>query len=106
MPVPECSETYAAGDAVASYLVAVTLWGRDQSVLLALVSALHRRGVEVVTAQLTEPIADQRRFDATISMTARQARNVEATLGNLVFVADVEVAPLRTLAAVGSGSAM
>ncbi|WP_426242358.1 hypothetical protein [Nocardioides sp. LHG3406-4] len=61
--------------------------------------------MEVLTAQLTAPVADSRRFDATITTTARQARTVAATLGNLIHVTDVELVPVRRLSAVVHESA-
>jgi len=92
-------------DALRPYSVTVTVCGGDQSVLLALVSALHRRQVEVLTVGLTERVADRRQFKATIMTTARQARTVEATLDNLIPVTEAEVVPSRTWAVVPHCSA-
>ena len=83
---------HAAGEAEASYAVAVALDGGDHSTLLALAFALHRRGVDVLAAQLSWPVADRRTFAATIRTTPRRAGTVEATLRNLVHVTDVSMA--------------
>lgn len=73
------------------FSVAVDLTGRNSSALLSLVSTLHRRGVDVLSAELTRPTADRRTFTATFHATERQARAVEASLRNLVDVVGVEM---------------
>ncbi len=84
----------------APYAVTVAWHGTDPSTLLALASVLHRRGVDVLDARLTAPVAGSRAFEATILATARQAATVEATLRGLVPVTDVHLAPVAVLAAV------
>jgi hypothetical protein len=74
-----------------TYSVAVALTGRDSSALLSLVSTLHRRGVDVLDAELTRPFANSRAFTATFHATLRQARIVEASLRNLIDVVGVEM---------------
>jgi acetolactate synthase regulatory subunit len=73
------------------YSVAVALIARDSSTLLSLVSTLHRRGVDVLSAELTRPTAGRRAFTATFHASWRQARTVEASLRNLVDVVGVEM---------------
>ena len=80
-------------DRETTYSVVVELSGDDRSILLALASALHRRGVDVVDARLAMSGEDHRRFEATIVATARQAGTVEATLMNLVHVTRARVIP-------------
>jgi hypothetical protein len=80
------------GEEVADYWVAVSVDGGDHSTLLALASALHRRGVDVLSAQLSWPIAGRRSFEATIRATPRAARTVEGTLRNLIRVTHVSMA--------------
>ena len=73
------------------YSVAVVLADGDGSALLSVVSALHRRGVEVLDAELTRSAAGRRSFTATFVATCRQARTVEGSLRNLVHVIRAEV---------------
>ncbi len=73
------------------YSVAVVLADGDSSALLSVVSMLHRRGVDVLEAELTRPAADRRFFTATFTATWRQARTVEASLRNLVHAVSVEL---------------
>lgn len=90
-----------AGESVAPYSVACSIRGGDRATLLCLASALHRRGVDVLTAELSGPVAERRTFEATILATPRQAGTVAATLGNLVLVTDVSVERAGALAGAG-----
>jgi hypothetical protein len=56
--------------------------------LLGLASVLHRRGVEVVEAELGRPVDDRRVFSATFTAAPRQASTVLRTFENLVDVVD------------------
>jgi len=73
------------------YWVSVSLARGDDAALLTLASALHRRGVSVLAAELTYPVEDHRTFEALIVATPRQARTVEATLRGLVPVTGATV---------------
>ncbi len=86
------------------FSVVASLHSGDRSTLLGLASALHRRGVDVLTAELTCPVEARRTFEATILATARQAETVEATLRNLVHVAEVRVVASSALMAVAGGA--
>ncbi|WP_116951906.1 hypothetical protein [Jiangella endophytica] len=69
--------------------MSVVLVGSDRAALLALVSTLHRRGVDVLEADLSRPAGGRRVFNATIAATPRQASSVEASLGQLIDVVEV-----------------
>ena len=84
--------TVAPGEVLALYSVEVALHDPDSATLLSVVSALHRRHVDVRDARLTRPADDRAWFEATVLTTARQARTVEATLRNLVQAGHVRVA--------------
>jgi hypothetical protein len=76
---------------VRPYSVMVVLIEGDSSALLSVVSTLHRRGVDVLEAELTRPSAGRRAFTATFLATWKQAGTVEASLRNLVHVVHVEL---------------
>ena len=76
-----------------AYAVTVEVVGGDQSTLLSLASVLHRRGVDVLAAELSRPVGGRRTFTATLAATTRQVDTVAATLRNLVPVMAVEVVP-------------
>jgi hypothetical protein len=56
--------------------------------LLGLASVLHRRGVEVVEAELGRPAHGRRVFSATFRATTRQAETVLRSMEGLVDVLD------------------
>ncbi|GAA3512978.1 hypothetical protein GCM10022234_04580 [Aeromicrobium panaciterrae] len=62
--------------------------GGARANLLSMASVLHRRGVDVVEAELSRPGHDRRVFSATFRSTARQAETVLRTLEGLVDVVD------------------
>lgn len=62
--------------------------GGARADLLAMASALHRRGVEVIEAELSRPGRDRRVFSATFRSTDRQAETVLRSLEGLVDVVD------------------
>lgn len=73
------------------YAVATTLAGEDESTLLRIIMALHRRGVYVVEAVLAQLTTGGCSFSATFMATEGQARVVAASLQNLVEVVGVEL---------------
>ncbi|WP_340537922.1 hypothetical protein [Nocardioides sp. GXZ039] len=76
--------------ASAVHQVRVALTHNDRSTLLALASALHRRGVEVVAAELV-PGADAPTFSATFLGTSAQADTVRLSLEGLIDVLTAEL---------------
>lgn len=84
--------------ALQQFSVTVDLTGRNRSALLSLVSTLHRRSVDVLSAELTRATNDGRAFTATFHATSRQARTLEASLRNLVDVVGVEMCETADLA--------
>jgi hypothetical protein len=85
----------------------VQLAQSDRSTFLALVSVLHRRGVEVVAAELRPGNAGLA-FTVTFLATPVQARTVLASLRNLIDVMDAKllheaefVEPAQLLGAAG-----
>ena len=77
---------------LAAHTVLVRMAQSDRSTFLALVSTLHRRGVEVVAAQLETTRDFNVQFTATFLASRERAATVTATLRNLVdvFAADLE----------------
>jgi hypothetical protein len=74
------------------YVVTVAMWaGGARSNLLSMASVLHRRGVEVVEAEMARPAHDRQVFSATFSADARQAETVLRTFENLVDVTDASL---------------
>lgn len=72
----------------------------DRSTLLSLVSALHRRAVEVTRAELDADGNGHPQFTATFLGTPSQAGTVAASLENLVDVLEARLeAPLDLVAA-------
>ena len=72
------------------YSVTVTLRDGDgTSLLLSVVSTLHRRAAVISHAELHPAAHGLRVFTATISATARQAATLCASLDNLIDVLDV-----------------
>ncbi|HEX3005182.1 MAG TPA: hypothetical protein VHO27_13300 [Angustibacter sp.] len=72
------------------YLVTVTLRDGDgTSLLLSVVSTLHRRATAISNAEMRAPAHGLRVFKATISATERQAATLRASLDNLIDVLDV-----------------
>jgi hypothetical protein len=71
------------------YRVTVTLAQRDRSTFLSLVSMLHRRGVDVLEAELHT--ATDSYFTATFLATPAHATTVVASLRNLIDVMDAEL---------------
>jgi hypothetical protein len=69
--------------------VTVTLAQRDRSTFLSLVSMLHRRGVDVLEAELHT--ATDAYFTATFLATPAHAMTVVASLRNLIDVMDAEL---------------
>ena len=59
-----------------------------RSDLLAMASVLHRRGVEVVEAELAREAHERRVFSATFRATPRAAATVLRSFENLVDVVD------------------
>lgn len=59
--------------------------------LFAMASVLHRRGVEVVEADLTRPSHGRRVFSATFSAEPRRADTVLKSYENLVDVLDASL---------------
>lgn len=78
--------------------VTVTLAQRDRSTFLSLVSMLHRRGADVLEAELHT--ATDSYFTATFLATPAHATTVVASLRNLIDVMDAELtgAPRPVLA--------
>lgn len=74
-----------------TYSVAVTVAGGDGSALLRLVATLHRRGVELLRAELDRPGADRQHFAATFTASPQKARLVAVSLRNLVDVVGVQL---------------
>jgi hypothetical protein len=72
--------------------VDVRLAQSDRSTLLALASTLHRRGVEVLAAELSTARATHPAFTVTFLGTRAQAATVTASLNNLVDVLDARLA--------------
>lgn len=60
----------------------------SRSDLLAFASVLHRRGVDVLEAELTRPSNGRRVFHATFKATPAHATTVLRTFENLVDVLD------------------
>jgi hypothetical protein len=56
--------------------------------LLGLASVLHRRGVDVVEAELSRPAHGRRVFSATFRSSPRQADTVLRTMQGLIDVLD------------------
>lgn len=77
--------------AAREYAVSVALEGGDHALLLSLVSMLHRRGVEVLEADLSRPTEGRRVFNASVSATASQARTLAASLRGVIHVVDVSL---------------
>lgn len=74
------------------FVVSAECRGDDHSAtLLRLVSALHRRRVDVVEAHLTAPAPGVRRLTATFIADARRAETVRKTLANLIGVVGVRI---------------
>lgn len=73
------------------YCIQVTLAHSDRSTLLSLVSTLHRRGVNVLAAELSTPDKRRGTFAAQFAATPRQASTAASSLRNLVDVLTVEV---------------
>lgn len=63
----------------------------QRGALLALASALHRRGVDVVEAELERPRRGVRAFNVTFNGTPRQAETVLRTVDNQVYVLEVSL---------------
>jgi len=62
--------------------------GGARADLLGLASVLHRRGVDVVEAELARPAHERRIFSATFRSTTRQAETVLRSMQGLVDVLD------------------
>jgi hypothetical protein len=62
--------------------------GGARADLLQMASTLHRRGAEVVEAELSKPAHGRRVFSATFRATPRQAETVLRSLAGLVDVVD------------------
>jgi transcription termination factor Rho len=62
--------------------------GGARADLLGLASVLHRRGVDVVEAELSRPAHERRVFSATFRSTTRQAETVLRSMQGLVDVLD------------------
>lgn len=77
----------------ASHHVRAYLARLDTATLLALVSTLHRRGVEVIDAQLGSDRQAQPFFTVTFLATSSQARTLTASLSNRIDVLDAELVP-------------
>lgn len=60
----------------------------DRATFLAMVSTLHRRGVEVLSAELRPTNGGSPAFTATFVATSTHAATVAASLRNRVDVAD------------------
>jgi hypothetical protein len=78
--------------------VDVRLAQHDRSTFLAMVSSLHRRGVEVVAAELLPMHGASPTFSATFLATSTHASTVAATLRNRVEVFDAELSTVHELA--------
>lgn len=74
---------------------------RDRSTLLSLVSMLHRRGVDVVEAELHAVTDHHAWFAATFLATPSHATTVVASLRNLVDVLDAELSTKARAASAG-----
>jgi len=74
---------------VEPHRVTVTLAQRDRSTFLSLVSMLHRRGVDVLEAELHT--ATDSYFAATFLATPAHATTVVASLRNLIDVMHAEL---------------
>lgn len=73
-----------------AYSVTVTLRDCDStSLLLSVVSTLHRRAAVITHAELRPAAHGLRVFTVDISATDRQAATVRASLDNLIDVLDV-----------------
>lgn len=59
--------------------------------LMSMASVLHRRGVEVVEAELGRTVHDRRVFSATFAAAPRQASTVLRTFENIVDVVDASL---------------
>lgn len=70
--------------------VALTATGARAD-LLTMASVLHRRGVDVVEAELSRPAHDRRVFSAMFAATSQQASTVGRTFEGLVDVVDVSL---------------
>ncbi len=62
--------------------------GGARADLLQMASTLHRRGAEVVEAELSKPAHGRRVFSATFRATPRQAQTVLRSMEGLVDVVD------------------
>ncbi|MET0929238.1 MAG: hypothetical protein ABWX74_06955 [Aeromicrobium sp.] len=85
--------------------VALTADG-SRADLLSVASVLHRRGVEVVEAELGRPAHGRRVFSATFAATPQQAATVLRTFEGLVDVVDAslfEALDARVVHELGAG---
>lgn len=74
------------------YVVTVAMFADgDRSDLLTMASVLHRRGVEVVEAEMSRPSHGRRVFSATFRAERQHAETVLKTFGNLVDVVDTSL---------------
>jgi hypothetical protein len=65
----------------------------NRGTLLKLISVLHRRGIDPLTASFVDSDRGQRCFRATFAATPSRARIVAETLRNVVGVTDVNWSP-------------
>ncbi|GAA1526649.1 hypothetical protein [Nocardioides humi] len=71
--------------------VVVTTLDADRALLLSLASVLHRRGVDVLAADLKPPEHGRRQFCAVVVATTAQARTLRQTLSNRIDVVSVDL---------------
>jgi hypothetical protein len=77
---------------VERFSISVTYGPTDnRGVLLKLVSALHRRGIEPLTANLADSGSGQGCFRAAFAATPSRARTAAETLRNVVGVTEVDI---------------
>lgn len=75
-----------------AFVVTVSVTADDHGAdLLTIASVLHRRGVQVVEADLARPVQGLRVFSATIVTDPARAMTVLRTLENRIDVVDAEL---------------
>jgi hypothetical protein len=72
-------------------ITAVMMTDSSRSDLLRMASVLHRRGVEVIKAEMSPALDGQRLFTATFGATTQQAFTVRRSVENLINVTDVSL---------------
>jgi hypothetical protein len=72
-------------------ITAVMMTDSSRSDLLSMACVLHRRGAEVIAAELSPVLNGRRLFTATFGATTQQAFTVRRSVENLINVIDVSL---------------